>query len=60
MNSSYFQKIEDNFYNIIKNNDYLYYNFNFIINYDFNILLYSKYGFPLDLLIDEIIKKNIS
>lgn len=58
MNSSYFQKIEDNFYNIIKNNNNLYNNFNFIIKYDFNILLYSKYGFPLDLLINEIIKKK--
>lgn len=43
---------------IIEENEELKKKVNYIKNYDFNILIYSKYGFPLDLFLDEIIKKK--
>ena len=43
---------------IIENNEELKKKINYIKNYNFNILLYSKYGFPLDLFLDELIKKK--
>ena len=57
-NESYYKLLEKNFKNIINDNDELLKIFKFIINYDNNILLYSTRGFPLDLLIDEILKEK--
>lgn len=50
--------IENNFYNIIQSNNKLSLIFDFIKNYNYNILLYSINGFPIDLFIDEVIKKK--
>ena len=58
MNDIYFNKLKNNFINIIKDNYNLNYNFNNIVNNNFNFLIYSIYGFPIELLIDEIIKKK--
>tara|TARA_B110001450_G_scaffold25356_1_gene22357 strand:- start:8247 stop:9194 length:948 start_codon:yes stop_codon:yes gene_type:complete len=55
---SYNNIIQKNFKNIIYDNDELLKMFNFIINYDNNILLYSIHGFPLDFMIDEILKEK--
>jgi len=59
MNDIYFNKLKNNFLNIINDNYNLNYNFNNIVNNNFNFLIYSIYGFPIELLVDEIIKKKI-
>ena len=51
-------EIENNFYNIIESKNELFKIFNFIKKYNYNILLYSCDGFPIDLFIDELIKKK--
>jgi len=58
MNDIYFNKLKNNFLNIINDNYNLNYNFNNIVNNNFNFLIYSIYGFPIELLVDEIIKKK--
>ena len=56
--SSYWNILKKNFKNIIINDVELFKKYKFLINYEFNSLLYSVYGFPLDIFIDEIIKKK--
>jgi len=53
-------EIEKNFYNIIESNNELFKIFNFIKKYNYNILLYSTNGFPIDLFINELIKKKFN
>lgn len=52
--------IENNFYEIIKSKNELLKIFNYIYNYNYNILLYSTNGFPIDLFINELIKKKFN
>ena len=52
-------EIENNFDKIIKSNNELSKILNFICKYNYNILLYSTNGFPIDLFINELIKKNL-
>lgn len=56
----YWNIIKDNFKNIIDDNEYYSKKLDFISNYNNNILLYGSYGFPMDLYIDEIIKKKFN
>ena len=53
-------ELENNFYNIIESNNELIKIFNFIKYFNNNILLYSNNGFPLDLFINELIKKKFN
>lgn len=53
---SYWNILKNNFKDIIINNTELNKKYNFLKNYEFNVLLYTVYGFPLDLFIDEVIK----
>jgi hypothetical protein len=58
--NNYWSIFKNNFLKIIESGDFEYYNnmLKTISNYDINILLYSTFGFPLELFIDEIIKKK--
>ncbi len=56
----YWNIIKDNFINILQENEYYYKYLNFLENYNNNILLYGSYGFPIDLFIDEILKKKFN
>ena len=51
-------KFQNNFDKIIEDIDEYKKILNFCINYENNILIYSSIGFPMDLLIDEIIKRK--
>lgn len=53
-------KFKSNFMNIINDIPEYKINFDFLINYNQNSILYSYYGFPFDLFIDEIIKKKFN
>ncbi len=57
-NISYWNIFSSNFSNIIHNNE----NYNsiakFIVKSNNNMLLYGINGFPIELFIDEIVKKN--
>ena len=53
-------KFKFNFANIINDIPEYKKNFDFLVNYNQNVILYSYYGFPFDLFIDEIIKKKFN
>jgi len=57
---SYWDIFQQNFKNIIINHNYYNIVFNYMVKNNYNILLYSSYGFPIDLFIDEIIKSKYS
>jgi len=60
--NNYWSIFKNNFLKIIESDGFDYYNnmLKSITNYDINILLYSTVGFPLELFIDEIIKKKFN
>lgn len=53
-------EIENNFNKIIESHIELSKIFNFICKYNYNILLYSTNGFPIDIFINELIKKKFN
>ena len=57
---SYYNLLENNFKNIIINNEKLYKIYNFISHSKNNILLYSVYGFPIELYLNEILKNKFN
>lgn len=58
--NNYWSIFKNNFKNIIESNEYYNKILNFSYDSNINILLYSIYGFPLDLFIEEIIKKKFN
>jgi len=60
MNINIYNEFSNNFLKIINRNDYYKQQLQFIINFKNNILLYTSIGFPIDLYINEIIKKKFN
>ena len=58
--TSNWNKLKNNFKNILKNNNTFFKIFNEITNTSNNTLVYSTHGFPLDLFVDEIIKNRFN
>jgi hypothetical protein len=58
MDKSIWDVFKDNFLKIIENDEYYNKYLIYLSKYNNNILLYGPYGFPIDLFIDEIIKKK--
>ena len=54
--TTYWNIFRNNFRDIIKNSEFHNNTLNYIVKFDSNVLLYGYYGFPTDLLIDEMIK----
>lgn len=60
MKKCFWTIFKNNFINIIHDNETYERTFNFVLNTDNNVLFYGHYGFPIDLLMDEILKSKFN
>ena len=58
--NNYWSIFKNNFKNILESDEYYNKLLNLSYHLNINILLYSTYGFPLDLFVEEIIKKKFN
>lgn len=60
MKKCFWTIFKNHFINIIHDNETYERTFNFVLNTDNNVLFYGHHGFPIDLLMDEILKHKFN